>query len=122
MGDQRKTGDISHVFKVHQPHQSTNIFWKLQLSRQFNLEILSILSDQFFMIVFNRPLFWEMLGLHSVQEVLAPSSLQLHEGAETPFGKTLYYFQTMWHIGLITNPEKGKQNLDSEKHGTSWKT
>lgn len=112
MGDQRKTGVLTlcffKIFQVHQSHPSTKIFWKLQFSRPFNLYIFTILPDQFLMIVIDRPLLWQMLGLHSVQEVLAPSFLQLHEGLETPFGKTLNYFQTMWHIGLIIDPERGK--------------
>lgn len=75
-------------------------------SRQLDLKILPILSDQLHVVMVHWPLLWEVLGLHVVQEMLPPASLQLDKGAQASFSKTLHHLQSMWHVALIADPAR----------------
>lgn len=58
------------------------------------------------MVVVHGPLLRQVLGLHGVQEVLAPAALQLHECAQASLAVALHHLQPVWNELFIKNPAK----------------
>ena len=58
------------------------------------------------MVVVHGPLLGQVLGLHGVQEVLAPAALQLHEGAQPALAVALHHLQPVRNELFIKNPAK----------------
>lgn len=76
------------------------------------------------MVVVHRPLLGQVLGLHGVQEVLTPTPLQLHEGAQPTLAMAVHHLQPMGNVVFVGNPAKTHSTKALRETGTgrshSW--
>lgn len=77
-----------------------------QPSRQLDGKVFPVFPEQLLVVVVHGPLLGQVLGLHGVQEVLAPAALQLHEGAQPAPAMAPHHLQPMRNVVFIGNPAK----------------